>query len=93
MGKTSLLEALLIFLHPNNPQILLNLNVTRNLTKDAKVNDLEVLRGFFYNQDVERAIALMDPSQDDEKLSIRIGSYAQNSKLQLVMKYGNEYSF
>jgi len=88
VGKTSLLEALLIFLHPNNPQILLNLNVTRNLTKDAKFNDLEVLRGFFFNQDMEREIAL----KDKKTLSIRMGSSAQNSKFQLVMEYGNEYS-
>ncbi len=80
VGKTSLLEAIVIFFHPNNPQILLNLNVTRNLTEDAKFN------GFFYNQDMERTIVLMDPLQDDKKLSIRM------SNSELVMEPGNGYS-
>lgn len=58
VGKTSLLEAIFIFINPKNPELLFQLNRLRGITSSITVADIEEMRGFFYNEDVEEVIEI-----------------------------------
>lgn len=52
VGKTSLLEAIFIFLNPTNPESLFQINLIRGIAKSGRFENIEEIRGFFFDQEL-----------------------------------------
>jgi len=72
VGKTSLLEAIFIFINPTKPDSLLQINRLRGITRTVQFEDIEEIRGFFYSQDLEEAIELSSVEEDSVQRSLKI---------------------
>ncbi|MEA5620342.1 AAA family ATPase [Cronbergia sp. UHCC 0137] len=75
VGKTSLLEAIFIFINPGNPKSLLQINQFRGISVNRKLNSNEVynieeLRSCLQNQDTQKTIELS--CLEDSNLQRRI---------------------
>lgn len=57
VGKTSLLEAILIFINPI-PEALFQVNSVRGISTKTRFENIEELREFLFNQDVNKVIEL-----------------------------------
>lgn len=60
VGKTSLLEGILIFQHPGNASMLTQTGRLR-----YSMGDLEVIQGFFFDQDINNKIQIQGIGRDD----------------------------
>ncbi len=61
VGKTSLLEAIFMFINPSNPESLFQVNRLRGISRGGiKFEDIEEIKGFFFNQDIEKVIEISD---------------------------------
>jgi AAA15 family ATPase/GTPase len=72
VGKTSLLEAIFIFINPNNPESLFQVNRLRGLTRISKIEDIEEMKGFFFDQDVDKIIELSSIEENNLQRSLKI---------------------
>lgn len=84
VGKTSLLEAIFIFINPTNPESLLQINRLRGIGKSGRFEDMEEMRGFFFDQDmIDKIINIsgIEVNQIEGYLEI----YLNESKRQLSL--------
>ncbi|MFK0733036.1 MAG: ATP/GTP-binding protein [Gloeotrichia echinulata GP01] len=58
VGKTSLLEAIFMFINPNNPESLFQVNRLRGIPRGVRFEDIEDMRGFFFDQDIDKVIEI-----------------------------------
>lgn len=72
VGKTSLLEAIFVFINPTNPESLVQVNRLRGITKNARFEDVEEMRGFFFDQDVDKIIELSSLEENNVQRSLEI---------------------
>jgi AAA15 family ATPase/GTPase len=72
VGKTSLLEAIFIYINPTNPESFLRINHLRGITRIGRFEDLEEMRGFFFDQDVDKAIEISGANEKSEKSYLKI---------------------
>ena len=72
VGKTSLLEAIFIFINPNNPESLFKVNRLRGLTRISRIEDIEETKGFFFDQDVEKTIEISSIEENNLQRSLKI---------------------
>jgi AAA15 family ATPase/GTPase len=72
VGKTSLLEAIFIYINPTNPESLFQVNRLRGVTRIGRVEDLEEMRGFFFDQDVDKVIELSSVDENKLQRSLKI---------------------
>ncbi|MGK7878304.1 MAG: ATP/GTP-binding protein [Xenococcaceae cyanobacterium] len=85
VGKTSLLEAIFIFINPTNPESLLLINRLRGLTKLGIFKDIEEMRGFFFNQDIDTVIELSSLEENQLNRSIDI-SFSESEESQIPQR-------
>jgi AAA15 family ATPase/GTPase len=71
-GKTSLLEAIFLFINPANPESLLQVNSNRGIAKGGRFKELEEMRVFFFNQDINSSIELHGLGENKEKRCLKI---------------------
>jgi len=72
VGKTSLLEAIFIFINPNNPQSFIQVDGVRGIAKGSRFEDIEEMRGFFFNQDANNAIELKGLGENNVERTLKI---------------------
>jgi len=72
VGKTSLLEAIFIFINPTNPESLFQVNRLRGLTIISRIEDIEEMKGFFFDQDVDKIIELSSIEGNNLQRSLKI---------------------
>ncbi|AFZ23733.1 putative ATPase [Cylindrospermum stagnale PCC 7417] len=84
VGKTSLLEAIFIFINPNNPESLLQINRLRGIGKSGRFEDMEEMRGFFFGQEmIDNIIKLSGIENNQIERFLEI--YLNESKKQLSL--------
>ncbi|WP_227789369.1 MULTISPECIES: DUF3226 domain-containing protein [unclassified Nodularia (in: cyanobacteria)] len=80
VGKTSLLEAIFMFINPSNPESLFQVNRLRGIPRGGiKFEDIEELRGFFFNQDIDKVIEISDLDANNLQVSLGITRDADES--------------
>lgn len=72
VGKTSLLEAIFIFINPTNPESLFQVNRLRGLTKITRIEDIEEMKGFFFDQDIDKIIELSSIEKNNLQRYLKI---------------------
>jgi AAA15 family ATPase/GTPase len=72
VGKTSLLEAIFIFINPTNPESLFQINRLRRITKSSQFKEVEEMKLFFFDQDIDKVIILSSVGEDNLQRSLRI---------------------
>lgn len=74
VGKTSLLEGIFIFLNPNNPESLLQVNRIWDTSryKLGEFKNIEEMRGLFFDQDMNKAIEIIELEETNTKRSLNI---------------------
>lgn len=92
VGKTSLLEAIFIFINPRNPELPFQLNRLRGITSSIRVADIEEMRGFFYNQEVEEVIELSSSEDNNLQRVLKI-SLAESEEPQIISNDDDSTSF
>jgi AAA15 family ATPase/GTPase len=83
VGKTSLIEAIFIFINPNNPQSFIQVDSVRGIAKRSRFEDIEEMRGFFFNQDGNNSIELQTLAENNVEctLTIRFAESEEAQKL------------
>ncbi|MBD2129222.1 AAA family ATPase [Microcoleus sp. ZQ-A2] len=71
VGKTSLLEAIFIYINPTNPESPLQVNSLRGIGR-GRFEDIEEMRGFFFDQDIDKAIELSSKNENNDRSSLKI---------------------
>ncbi len=72
VGKTSLLEAIFIFINPTNPESLFQLDRLRGIKRGTQFQDVEEVRGFFFDQDIYKVIELSSVEENNLQRSLKI---------------------
>lgn len=72
VGKTSLLEAIFIFINPTNPESLFQINRLRGIPRSGRFEDIEEIRGFFFDQDLDKVIELSSVEENNVQRSLQI---------------------
>jgi len=72
VGKTSLLEAIFIFINPTNPESLFQVNRLRGIARGSQFEDVEEVRGFLFDQDISKVIELSSVEENGLRRSLRI---------------------
>ncbi|MBR8834943.1 MAG: AAA family ATPase [Stigonema ocellatum SAG 48.90 = DSM 106950] len=72
VGKTSLLEAIFIFLNPTNPESLIQVNRLRGISRSIRFEDIEEMRGFFFNQDINKVIEIGGVGNNEIQRTLKI---------------------
>ncbi|MBD1926528.1 ATP-binding protein [Trichocoleus sp. FACHB-90] len=72
VGKTSLLEAIFLLLNPTNPESLLQVNTVRGINRASRFEDIERMRGFFLNQDIEKVVNLSTIENNNVQRSLKV---------------------
>jgi len=85
VGKTSLLEAIFIFINPANPESLLQVNSERGIAKDGRFKEIEEMRVFFFNQDVNSSIELQGLGDNKVKKTLKI-HFAEPEEFQIIRR-------
>ena len=87
VGKTSLLEALFIFLNPTNPESLFQINRLRGITKSGRFEDIEEIREFFLDQDLEKVIEIssLEDNNMQRSLQIRLAESEESQAEQITL--------
>ncbi|MBC6424774.1 MAG: AAA family ATPase [Hormoscilla sp. SP12CHS1] len=81
LGKTSLLEAILISINPTNPKVLFHVNRLRRIPGEESLEALEATRVFFFNQDGNETIELSTVDEKDNTSSLRIFLFEEDPSL------------
>jgi len=71
LGKTSLLEAIFIFINPTNPKVLFQVNRLR-IPGEGSFEAIEAMKIFFFNQDGNEIIELSTVDEKDKTSSLQI---------------------
>ena len=87
VGKTSLLEAVFIFLNPTNPESLFQVNRLRGITRSGRFEDIEEIRGFFFDQDLDKVIEIssLEENNMQRSLQIRLADSEESPRDQLSL--------
>jgi len=72
VGKTSLLEAIFIFLNPTNPESLIQVNRLRGISRGIRFEDIEEMRGLFFNQDIDKVIEIGGLANNEIQRTLKI---------------------
>ncbi|ARV58707.1 ATPase [Nostocales cyanobacterium HT-58-2] len=72
VGKTSLLEAIFIFINPTNPESILQVNSLRGISKGTRFEDIEEMRGFFFEQDIDKVIEISGVGDNEVQRTLQI---------------------
>jgi len=72
VGKTSLLEAIFIYINPTNPESLFQLDRLRGIKRGSQFQDVEEVRGFFFDQDIDKVIELSSVEENNLQRSLKI---------------------
>ncbi len=84
VGKTSLLEAIFIYINPTNPESLFQLDRLRGIARASQFEDAEEVRGFFFDQDIDKVIELS--SAEGNKLQRSLKIYFAQSEQSLMFQ-------
>lgn len=87
VGKTSLLEAIFIFINPTKPESLFQINRLRGISRSSRFLDIEELRGFFFDQDIDKVIELssLEENEVQRSLQIRLDKQEKNRREQQTL--------
>ncbi len=85
VGKTSLLEAIFIFINPANPESLLRVNSDRGIGKSGRFKENEEMRVFFFNQDINSSIELQGLGENKVKKNLKI-HFAEPEEFQVLRR-------
>lgn len=85
VGKTSLLEAIFIFINPTNPESLLQVNSNRGIAKGGRFKEIEEMRVFFFNQDINSSIELQGSGDNKVKRTLKI-HFAEPEQFQIIRR-------
>jgi AAA15 family ATPase/GTPase len=85
VGKTSLLEAIFIFINPAKPESLLQVNSERGIAKGGRFKEIEEMRVFFFNQDINSSIELQGLGDNKEKKTLKI-HFAEPEEFQIIRR-------
>ncbi len=66
LGKTSLLEAIFIFINPTNPKVLFQVNRLRGIPGKGSFEAIEAMRGFLFDQERNKIIELSTAEEKDQ---------------------------
>ena len=72
LGKTSLLEAIFIFINPTNPEALFQVNRLRGIPGKGSFEAIEAMRGFFFDQERNKIIKISTVKEKDRAGSLQI---------------------
>ncbi|AFY47308.1 putative ATPase [Nostoc sp. PCC 7524] len=72
VGKTSLLEAIFMFINPTNPESLFQVNRLRGIPRGVRFEHIEELRGFFFDQDIYKVIEIIGRGENDRQRILKI---------------------
>ncbi len=85
VGKTSVLEAIFIYINPTNPESPLQVNRLRGITNARRFEELEEMRGFFFDQDIDKVIELSSLNENNHRSFLKIClAESEESHLSLV---------
>jgi hypothetical protein len=95
VGKTSLLEAIFIFLNPSNLELLFQVNRLRDMSRNGRFEDIEKIRGFFFDQDLDKVIELsgLEENNVQRSLQIRLAESEEFQREQLTLFNDNTVPF
>ncbi|MBC6477476.1 MAG: AAA family ATPase [Hormoscilla sp. GM7CHS1pb] len=80
LGKTSLLEAIFIFINPTNPEALFQVNRLRGIPGKGSFEAIEAMRGFFFDQERNKIIEISTVEEKDRARSLHIFLAESNSE-------------
>jgi AAA15 family ATPase/GTPase len=85
VGKTSLLEAIFIFINPGNPESLFQVNRLRGIGRVNRFENIEETRGFFFDQDVDKIIEIQGIAENNGQHPLLKIHLAESEQAQLPM--------
>jgi AAA15 family ATPase/GTPase len=74
VGKTSLLEAIFIFINPNSPEPSLQVNRIRSIAEINQIQDeyIEGIKRLFFEQNIDSYIEMSGINENNEKSSLKL---------------------
>jgi AAA15 family ATPase/GTPase len=83
VGKTSLLEAIFIFINPTNAESLFQVNRLRGITRVGQIENIEEMRGFFFDQNIAEVIELSSFQENNLQRSLKI-LFPESEEAQMI---------